>query len=152
MSYKKPRKEPTFTGKRERYPVVEACKECGQRDVAKYCEPTRSDMVRRQLCFDCLFWAEQLEEHYLKGESVVVDGCHYLVGEESANGWMCGFGGARFDIERFDGTRLTTTNLWHHGQIPGHFRERMPDNARFLEQTEPAGGTYADPKQGKAAR
>ncbi|CAO0836086.1 putative protein OS=Streptomyces microflavus OX=1919 GN=Smic_80960 PE=4 SV=1 [Streptomyces microflavus] len=47
-----------------------------------------------------------------------------------------GFGGRRFDIEFFDGRRVTTHDLWSQGTIPPKHRERYQDNARFAPQPE----------------
>jgi len=62
---------------------------------------------------------------------VVIDGEHYMLGDNTAG--MKGFGGRRFDIEFFDGRRVTTTDLWFQGVIPPKWRERFPDNARFVQ-------------------
>ncbi|MFB7823855.1 hypothetical protein [Streptomyces hydrogenans] len=59
---------------------------------------------------------------------VVVDGQHYVIGSGSGGG----FGGRRFDIEFFDGRKVTTYDLWSQGTIPPKHRERYPDNARFI--------------------
>lgn len=64
---------------------------------------------------------------------VVIDGQHYLLGEERPGQTGDGFGGARFDIEFRDGRRVTTRNLWHQGAIPPRWRWRYPDNARFVQ-------------------
>ncbi|WP_433235329.1 DUF6197 family protein [Streptosporangium sp. CA-135522] len=62
---------------------------------------------------------------------VVVEGEHYLIVDETCSGFR-GFGGRRFDIEFFDGRTATTWNLWHQGTIPARWRDRYPDNARFV--------------------
>lgn len=41
-------------------------------------------------------------------------------------------GGRKFHIQMHDGQVIETTELWHQGTIPEHFRERLPDNANFL--------------------
>lgn len=64
------------------------------------------------------------------GRRVVVDGEHYTLGP----GGSGGFGGRRWDIEFFDGRRVTTHDLWSQGTIPPKHRERYPNNARFLPQ------------------
>ncbi|GGY88793.1 hypothetical protein CP967_31265 [Streptomyces nitrosporeus] len=63
---------------------------------------------------------------------VVVDGQHYSIGPGNSGG----FGGRRFDIEFFDGRKVTTHDLWSQGTIPPKHRERYPDNARFAPQPE----------------
>ncbi|WP_436759413.1 hypothetical protein [Streptosporangium sp. V21-05] len=70
------------------------------------------------------------------GARVVVDAHLYEIGSASAGGFR-GFSGRRFDIEFFDGRTATTRNRWDHGVIPPKWRERYPDNARFVQ---PEGG------------
>ena len=45
-----------------------------------------------------------------------------------------GFGGMFHTIKKNDGTIIQTDNLWHCGQIPAHFRARMPDTAVFVSE------------------
>lgn len=61
---------------------------------------------------------------------VVVDAEHYVIGP----GGSGGHGGRRFDIEFFDGRKVTTRDLWSQGTIPPKHRERYPNNARFVPQ------------------
>lgn len=68
------------------------------------------------------------------GERVVVDGEHYRIGAGKTT--FRGFGGRRFDIEFLDGRKVTTRDLWHQGVIPPKWRERFPDNARFVTPAE----------------
>jgi len=42
-----------------------------------------------------------------------------------------GFGGKEFKITFKDGREMTCNNLWHRGEIPERFLERLPDNAVF---------------------
>lgn len=60
----------------------------------------------------------------------VIKGIAYMIASEKQRG-MRGYGGRRFDIEFFDGRKVTTTNLWYQGVVPLRWRERFPDNARF---------------------
>ncbi|WP_275558596.1 hypothetical protein [Streptomyces sp. 5-6(2022)] len=65
-------------------------------------------------------------------DRVVVGGEHYILGEDRPGDAFKGFGGRRFDIEFFDGRKVTTRDLWYQGVIPPKWRERYPDNARFV--------------------
>ena len=126
------------------------CRECGSHEKPTYIESTKQKMLELSLCFSCLFWTEHWE-NYQKGDecSFVIHGEHYHVGsEKESRNLFRGFGGAQFIIDAFDGRRVITTNLWHQGVIPKHFRKRFPDNARFMERTRPMGGTYANPTKG----
>jgi hypothetical protein len=116
------------------------CKVCGKAEVTKnYLEGA----LREGLCFNCSFWAEVVEETQ-KGRRIIVAGSAYFVGNESAEGrssWR-GFGGSRFVIQDLKTEKVTvSTNLWHNGKIPEHFREQLPDTARFL----PSEGEFRAP-------
>lgn len=65
-------------------------------------------------------------------DRVVANGEHYTLGDDRPGDEFKGFGGRRFDIEFFDGRTVTTHDLWHQGVIPPKWRERYPDNARFV--------------------
>lgn len=87
----------------------------------------------RKYCFSCSHWAE-MKEQYDVGKKVVVDGKCYHVGDETESpSRMRGFGGAKFNIKKFTGEKIVTTNLWHNGEIPDLWRPAMPDNAEFIE-------------------
>jgi len=70
------------------------------------------------------------------GQRVIVDANLYTIRSAKPGGFR-GFSGRRFDIEFLDGRTVTTRNLWDHGVIPPKWRERWPDNARFVQ---PQGG------------
>lgn len=117
----------------ETYPIVQ-CVECGEQDEAGYMEPIKSSMVNRSLCFYCLFWTEYAESYH-QPDQVVVNGKHYVIGDEQQAGnrrWR-GFGGSPFNIRFFNGRMVRSTNLWHQGDIPERFKERMPNNAEFVK-------------------
>jgi hypothetical protein len=111
------------------------CREtaCGKTD-----NPTRwiggEKIAATGLCFNCNFWGEYLKRKDAK-DVVRAQGRHYVVCSDPSPGshpWK-GFGGHRFKIRFHDGREVETTNLWSQGVIPQHFKERMPDNAVFLE-------------------
>lgn len=80
------------------------------------------------ICHGCDHWLDHIKR--TADRRIVVDGTHYLVGP------VGGFGGAKWVIEFFDPTRegFTTHQLWYQGTIPSHFRDRIPDNARFIKE------------------
>ena len=102
------------------------CIECGK----NYKRELMEDAYIGNRCFYCSFWEEKVR---IKGDpnQTIVNGEHYMVGS-STNGPIRGFGGADFSIEYFDGRRIECNNLWHQGEIPEHFRNRLPDNAKFV--------------------
>lgn len=109
------------------------CRECASIFSTKYLEPTRSNMISANVCFHCYFW---LGYYIRRNDPKIarISGNHYMIEPENKGKYgFRGFGGHKFVIEFFDGRTITTTNLWHQGTIPEHFRERLPDNARFIE-------------------
>ncbi|QCX81163.1 hypothetical protein C9F11_37900 [Streptomyces sp. YIM 121038] len=67
---------------------------------------------------------------------VVVGGEHFMLGDDRPGDGFKGFGGRRFDIQFFDGRTVTTRDLWYQGVVPPKWRERYPDNARFVTTQE----------------
>jgi len=106
------------------------------------------ERIKRQAVEDYLFenefWEEKVrmkEAGDLAGDDPVarIDGNHYIVGKEDPNllNDQKGFGGRRFVIRWKSGPHrgkvIETTNLWHQGRIPERFRDKLPDNAEFVE-------------------
>lgn len=123
--------------KAEEYPVVE-CRECGEKERASYNQETRTQMVSKSLCFNCLFWLEYVDK--ANSERVIrVKQTHYhlptrLIATGNKN-WL-GFGGIPWWIKTHDGRLIHTNNLWCQGGIPERFQDRLPDNAVFLSKAE----------------
>ncbi len=106
------------------------CNECGKEDYSlSYMKgANKTCMDEKGLCFTCAFWTLKLD---LKNP-VVIDGGLYS--PESGNG--PGMAGRRFDIRMPNGEEITTHNLWSQGIIPEHFRDRLPNNAEFMNGAE----------------
>lgn len=82
------------------------------------------------------FWQEKLDfdkENPHKG--CVIDNHHYIIDDEDSKAtYFRGFGGAKFRIKFNDGQIITTTNLWHQGEIPENWRDKFsPYQAIFLK-------------------
>ena len=108
--------------------TVFKCMECGENFIKDLME----EAYVGNRCFDCSFWQEKLSlKESGDPRQVIVDGEHYMAMEDDG-GPMKGFGGADFSIEYFDGRRIECNNLWHQGEIPEQFRDRLPDNAKFI--------------------
>ena len=107
------------------------CKECGKEEKLHWIKEENDKLISRNLCFKCNFW---FEKTLIKDESNVarIDGRHYQIASETDKSSFRGYGGAKFIILFNDGRKITTTNLWHQGAIPKHFKKRLPDNAKFL--------------------
>lgn len=110
------------------------CKECGGKNVPlTWMEPLRSRMEKNELCFDCQFWHDKMAIAD-DPNTARIAGQHYIIGPKRPGvpKAYCGFAGNPFCILFYDGRRVETTNLWHQGDIPERFKERLPNNARFL--------------------
>lgn len=104
-----------------------ACTACGE-PVEWYAHESFAAgkrQIERGECNECAHWSivcDNLPE-------VVIEGHAYGIGKEGSP--FPGFAGRRFDIEFHDGRKVTTHNLWSHGQVPERFRDRIKDNATF---------------------
>jgi len=106
------------------------CNECGTEGYStSYLNgDNKKCMDEHGLCFNCAFWTLKL----LHPNPVVIDGGFYV--PQAGRG--PGMAGRRFDIKMPGGEHITTTNLSFCGDIPDHFRDRLPDNASFLNGAE----------------
>lgn len=116
------------------------CKECGKRaKVGAYDDDMR--LFERRLCFTCAFWAKYVElehdvEEQLQRLPMRSGGVHRVgVMDNSAKGFK-GFGGTSFIFEHIDGRVIFCNNVWQQGAIPERFKDRLPDNGRFLTTEE----------------
>ena len=78
-------------------------------------------------CFDEDFWLDKIKD---KDEYIRIDGVCYHLGNEKD--MFRGFGGSQFKIKFFDGREITSTNLWHNGDIPEKYKGELCDNAEFI--------------------
>lgn len=84
------------------------------------------------------YW-EDLIAQDADGLGVVVDGVHYRLGPNGDRpSPHNGFGGHRKVVEFLDGRQVVTHDLWYQGPVPPKFLDRLPDNARWAEETVPA--------------
>ena len=123
------------------------CKECGEH----YHPSMTGAKLRPDLCFGCNFWMEKVEWSLDPQEApycIRVNGAHYNVGAINPKNFrgFAGYGGTQFNIKTFDGRYFSTRNMWHQGDIPEHFKDRLPDNAEFVsefisEETDDVGTT-----------
>lgn len=106
------------------------CKECGKKIEDHF---SSLNLFEKMLCVSCDFWT-RYTKRAKHPSSVRIDGAHYWIEKEGTIDK--GFGGRKFIIEfndRFRDRTVVTTNLWHQGDIPKRFGDRLPDNAVFLE-------------------
>lgn len=90
------------------------------------------------VCFSCDNWLERIAEN--NKNRIIIDQCHYLVGSKG------GFSGRKFSIEFLDPQKddLVTEQLWSQGNIPRHFQNRLPDNARWITTGKLPSSSFAD--------
>lgn len=101
-------------------------------------------------CFTCKFWEEKVrwaengDEMPATGRHAAapvarVDGWHYIVKPHNTTSppQFLGFSGALFVFEFADGRAITSNDVMCQGEIPAHFRDRLPDNAAIVPQTAP---------------
>ena len=97
------------------------------------------DLEHEDLCFSCDHWTEMLEAkgsnemYYLR-----VGGRHYQTYKNSLfrmPGKYNGFGGRKFIFKlKETGEVFDTYNMWTQGTIPEHFKDKLYDNAEFVNQ------------------
>lgn len=109
------------------------CKICGAEETPGIFS-NEKELEEHQMCFKCNFWREMLEEDKYRPDHTVcmINGTHYVIGSES-NSVFRGFGGAKFEIQFNDGTRITTTNLWCQGNPSKEWIDKFPNNAKFVD-------------------
>jgi len=110
------------------------CTICGQvDDPSNFVKEVEDDMRDNQICFNCHFWKKILEEDKKRPPHTccVIDGSHYVIEPDEPGNCFSGFGGAEFQIEFFDGTKVVTHNLWHQGTPSNEWKDKFPNNARF---------------------
>jgi hypothetical protein len=118
------------------------CIKCGDPKACNsYCEPYKTRMTERQMCFTCSHWTDfdlKLEKKH--DRETIIEGNVYEPGSRTSGSFR-GMGGRRFDIEYIEpsihaGKRITTFDLWSGGQMPDWLRAKWPDTARFLGGAE----------------
>lgn len=122
------------------------CKICGKEENLHWIDQMNEELKRESLCFTCNHWRNQHQlDLEVRGEYgyAIVNGTHYVLGKHKPHTWPTGMGGSLYKIIFNDGTVKFNDNLWCQGVIPeGHWREVMPDNARFETPTPEERKTY----------
>lgn len=126
--------------------MSKTCSMC--RDEIDRWDEKRECFKDHGLCFGCNFWRERVDQ--VEETTAIIDGYWYAPGNRT-EGKFRGMAGRRFDIEYFDGRKCTCYDLWSGGDIPEHFREQLPDNARFrqAERVKVGETTCFNPTPGK---
>ena len=117
------------------------CKICGaEEESKKWISYTKEKIEEKQMCFNCLHWAEQ---HSLdlteRGEHgyAIINGIHYVLHPHTDINWIRGMSVAKMRIRFFDGFETICDNLWCQWEVlSGHLRDIMPDNAKFVTEND----------------
>lgn len=119
--------------------AVTLCSECNAHPADDGYQKSKGD--RTDLCHHCFHWHGLVEKRDGEPMSVRVNGYHHQIGDEPSEDdrvvhstyGRLGSGGARHVIGFLDGRpQIISHNVWHQGAIPPHYRDRLPDNARWL--------------------
>lgn len=106
------------------------CVDCGQRDLLGWMDSVRAKLEATGLCHTCLHWAESRQALRAKSwKHFVAKGSFYTIGDTYEGQ---GFGGSRWHVTWPCGHVEDTKNLWHGGDVPERWRERLPDNAELV--------------------
>lgn len=110
------------------------CKICGkEEDPSDWIN--HKEIEEHQMCFSCNFWRDMSERDLKRKPHTwcVIDGTHYVIEPDNPNSHFQGFGGAEFHIRFKDGHGVITHNLWCQGEPKGYWKEKFPNNARFVD-------------------
>lgn len=98
----------------------------------------RGYRTKEGLCFDCNHWQELVDMNDQDILCLRVEGRHYQCSVNSMNkppGKYAGFAGRKFIVKMKDvPLQFYTCDMWTQGTIPEHFKDRLPDNAEFLNE------------------
>jgi hypothetical protein len=119
------------------------CVECMKLCQNTYCEPHRTDMLSRRLCFHCNYWFDTDAALAKNANTATIIGGHMYSPGNRTSGSFRGMAGRRFDIEYIEpsvyaGQKITTFDLWSGSSLPEALRLKYPDTARFLGGAEKA--------------
>lgn len=111
----------------------EPCSECGSPYSTNYVEPVKQMLLAAGICHSCDHFRRLIgRKHALR-----IAGVHWM-GKPGDKGDGCG--GRTFNVRMLEtGEEFQTSNLWCQGNIPAHFKDRLPDNAEFIALPAPVG-------------
>lgn len=116
--------------------LMSNCKICGAEiDSDRYVQDTKKELDEHQMCFNCNFWRDMLEKDAKRPPHTwcMINGTHYVIEPDEPGSYFQGFGGREFTIEFNDGTVVTTHNLWCQSEPGEHWKDKFPDNAKFVD-------------------
>jgi hypothetical protein len=103
--------------------LPDPCYMCGSIIKANYASPIGDQIKDRNLCFFCNFWLEiQFDKD--NPRRFFIDHNAYFMKDDDPNASFQGFGGCLFIIKK-DDKEIHTHNLWHNGEIPELFWDKI---------------------------
>ena len=113
------------------------CVECGLLESDNWVAGVGDKLRARSLCHSCDLWVDRVDEiDSGKRAQPVINGTFYGYDPERpirrGDPSHLGHAGRTFHILWNDGREVTTNNLWCGGDVPEHFRDRLPDTATFV--------------------
>lgn len=117
------------------------CKHCGTYIDAEH-SMIGDYLLERQECGTCNHFITAVRSN--PDNTLIINGEMYTVGKEISENPLLhlrGCGGALHFFEFYASDVLyKSTNIWHRGTIPAHFRPIMPDNAVWVSWNNPQRG------------
>lgn len=96
----------------------------------------RSIMEETGYCFHCAFWENLYQKNKDNPNWVIIDGYSWILGDikkQDKRSPLLGCGGSIMIAKKNDGTILEDRNWWGQGNIPPHFRNKIPDNTIWIK-------------------
>ena len=117
--------------------LLEPCKLCGGVVYIWYSGDMKERLQEKNICFSCDFWESVHAEVQRKGtKKIIVEGSAYHISKDTPGDYFKGHGGRRFVIRYLaTGEEVVSHNLWHDGDVPPNFKEKLPDTAEFVKQS-----------------
>lgn len=122
---------PTIEELYEKVPLAPSpCSICGSPYSVAY--TNKKELIEHGLCFNCNFWRDKIQNW--EPTYVCVDGHLYsLLTGNPAESRMLGHGGSEFFVQRRGEKQIRLfNNVWHAGEVPPHFRDKIKDDADFV--------------------
>lgn len=112
--------------------------------VHKDMMPDLQNWEERKICLSCAFWIEIVEQQQAKKKTfAIVEGTVFSILPDvdpkdvrKMGGLGVGYGGSAFLFRFKDGREILSHNVWHRGEVPPRFKERLKDNAESLDHLE----------------
>ena len=125
---------PTIEELYEKAPLAfKPCSVCGSPYALQYDKSHNARLLHHRMCFTCDFWREKVAD-YTKNDVVVAGHFYRLLNADPAAGRMLGHGGSKFFCRRLGETEIKEfNNVWHCGEVPPQYRDRLVDTAEFVD-------------------